>query len=329
LLSLLRPFDNFNLAARILQEFVQSQDLLTFHGRKDISFSHRGTSLVGRKEVNMAFQRIRLWISFAIMICAVAVLPALGQAANDGSDFTDQQKADFLMKAKVIKSKQTAKGVTQPYQVTLSDGTVTHDGDFQAIHEDKPQMQFANGTTEFNFKDYWEFNIAGYELAKLLGMDNMVPVTVERSWEGKRGSLSWWVPNVMMDEGDRTQKKLTSPDPDSWNKQMYKIRVFDELVYDTDPNLTNVLITKDWKIWRIDFTRAFRTWKKLKSPENLVMCDKTLFDKLKALNEDDLKNATKKYLSGAQVKAVMARRDLIVDQFNKLVAQKGEAAVLY
>ena len=277
----------------------------------------------------MVLHRIRLWIGLAVIICAAAVLPALGQAANEGNDFTEQQKIDFLTKAKVIHNTHTAKGVTEPYRLTLSDGTVTHDGDFQPVHEDKAQMTFANGQTEFNFKDYWEFNIAGYQLAKLLGMDNMIPVTVERSWNGMRGSLSWWVPDVAMDEGDRMQKHVDSPDPDAWNKQMYKIRVFDELVYDMDANLTNVLITKDWKIWRVDFTRAFRTWKKLKNPENLVMCDKTLLEKMKALNEDDLKNATKKYLSGPQVKGVMARRDMIVDQFNKLVAEKGEASVLY
>lgn len=263
------------------------------------------------------------------MVCAVAVLPALGQAANDGSNFTDQQKADFLMNAKVIKNTHTAKGITEPYRLTLSDGTVTHDGDFQPIDETKPQMQFADGHTEFNFKDSYKYNIAGYELAKLLGMDNMIPVTVERSWNGMRGSLSWWIPDVAMDELDRSKNNQQSPDPDAWNKQMYKIRVFDELVYDTDANLTNVLITKDWKIWRVDFSRGFRTWKKLKDPKNLVMCDKTLLEKLKALNEEDLKNATKKYLSGGEIKGVMARRDLIVAEFAKLAAAKGDAAVYY
>jgi hypothetical protein len=277
----------------------------------------------------MAFHRVRLWIGLAVMICAAAVLPVLGQAANDGSDFTDQQKADFLMKAKVIKNKHTAKGVTEPYVLTLTDGTVTHDGDFQPIDEMKAQMQFADGHMEFNFKDSYKFNIAGYELAKLVGMDNMIPVTVERSWNGMRGSLSWWVPDVAMDEGDHLKNKAEAPDATAFNNQMYKIRVFDELVYDTDPNLTNVLITKDWKIWRIDFSRAFRTWKKLRDPANLVMCDKTLLEKMKALNEDDLKNATKKYLTGSEIKAVLARRDLIVAQFDKLVAEKGEAAVLY
>jgi len=36
-----------------------------------------------------------------------------------------------------------------------------------------------------------------------------------------------------------------------------QIRVFDELVSDSDPNLTNVLIGEDWKIWRIDSAAHF------------------------------------------------------------------------
>jgi hypothetical protein len=277
----------------------------------------------------MTFHRFRLSIGLAFLVCAATVLPLLAQEANDGSNFTEEQQAQFLETAKVIHSTHTAKGVTEPYRLTLSDGTVTHDGDFQPIEDEKQQMTFANGKTEFNFKDYWQFNVAGYQLAKLLGLDNMVPVTVERHWHGMAGSLSWWVPDIAMDEFDRTQKHIDTPDPDAWNKQMYKVRVLDELVYDTDANLTNVLITKDWKIWRVDFSRAFRTWKQLQNPANLVMCDKTLFEKLKALNEDDLKAATKKYISGSQIKAVLARRDEIVAQFNKLAAEKGDAAVFY
>jgi hypothetical protein len=264
----------------------------------------------------------------ALVLMAFAI-PTCAQTVNEGKGFTEQQKIDFLTNAKVIHHTRTKKGVTEPYRLTLSDGTITHDALFQVIHEDKPQMQFADGTVEFNFKDYWEFDIAGYELAKLLGLDNMVPVTIERTWNGTRGALEWWIPNYAMDEADRTQKHIEAPDPDAWNKQMYKVRVFDELVYDMDANLTNVLITNDWKIWRVDFTRAFRSWRKLKNPENLVMCDKNLFEKLKALNEADVRNATKKYLNGSQIKAVMARRDLIVATFEKLIAQKGESAVLY
>ena len=241
---------------------------------------------------------------------------------------TEEQERDFLLHAKVIKSKQSSKGVTSPWRLTLSDGTLTHDAVFQPVDERKNSMSFGNGRTELNFKDSYHFNIAGYELAKLLGMDDMVPMYVERKWNGQSGSIGWWLA-VKMDEIERTKQHIQAPDPDAWNKQMYKIRVLDQLVYDTDPNLTNVLITEDWKIWRIDFTRAFRLYKDLRDPKDLVMCDRKLLDRLRKLDEDELAENTKKQLTKGELKAVIARRDKIVERFDKLVAEKGEGAVLY
>jgi hypothetical protein len=110
---------------------------------------------------------------------------------------------------------------------------------------------------------------------------------------------------------------------------MYKIRVFDQLVYDDDPNLTNVLISADWKIWRIDFTRAFRLSKDLRNSKDLVRCDRQLLEKLKILDANEVAERTKHYLTKDEVKAVMARRDKIVAQFQKLISEKGENEVLY
>ena len=111
---------------------------------------------------------------------------------------------------------------------------------------------------------------------------------------------------------------------------MYKIRVFDLLVADSDPNLTNVLIGENWKIWRIDFTRAFRLNTDLKEPTKaLVRCDRQLLERLKALDANTLTEKTKGYLTKEEVKTVMARRDKIVAYFQKLIAEKGENEVLY
>ena len=156
----------------------------------------------------------------------------------------------------------------------------------------------------------------------------MLPVYVERKWQGKIGSLSWWLP-VKMDDADRVQKKIEAPDTDKWNKQMYRVRIFDELVYDTDANLTNVLIGEDWTIWRVDFSRAFRTSKDLRTLKNLVKCDRQLLEKLKALKADELTEKTKRYLTKSEVNGVMARRDKIVATFQTLIAEKGEQEVLY
>ena len=112
-------------------------------------------------------------------------------------------------------------------------------------------------------------------------------------------------------------------------QQMYKIRVFDQLVSDSDPNLTNVLIGENWQIWRIDFSRAFRLNKDVKNPKDLVRCDRQLLEKLKALDGNVFTEKTKRYLTKDEVKAVMARRDKIVAQFQTMIAQKGENEVLY
>ncbi len=248
-------------------------------------------------------------------------------AASDGTDLTKDQIKKFLLTAKVVKSQRSKKGITNPWRLTLSDGTVTHDASFQAIDEHRNSMQFS-GRTELAFVDSYKYNIAAYRLAELLGVDDMLPVYVERSWGGDSGSFSWWLP-VKMDEVERHKRNLQAPDARAWNNQMYRIRVFDELVYDTDANLTNVLISEDWKIWRVDFTRAFRISKDLKDPNNLVRCDRGLLDKLKMLNGNELAGETKGYLTKDEVKAVMARRDKIVAQFEKLIAEKGENEVLY
>jgi len=256
-------------------------------------------------------------------------ISAFGQSGlKNEPNLTDEQKKEFLLHAKVIASKQTSKGITQPWKLTLTDGTVTHDASFQPVDEHKTKMEFADGHTEFNFVDSYHYNIAGYELARMLGLDDMVPVYVEREWNGMTGSLSWWIP-WKWDEVMRHKEGLHPPDPDAWNKQMYKIRVFDELIYDTDPNLTNVLITEDWRIWRIDFTRAFRQYNSLLDPKDLVMCDRQLLQKLKELSFDEVYARTQPHLKKTEVKAVLARRDKIIATFQKLVAQKGEGAVLY
>jgi hypothetical protein len=273
----------------------------------------------------------RSCLLFAASVCLALVCFAENTAqagSGDEPNLTEDQKQQFLLDAKVVNSKQLGKGTTHPWRLTLSDGQVTHDAAFQSIDEHKSVMKFDDGRTEINFVDSYHYDIAGYELAKLVGMDDMIPVTVERNWNGQDGALSWWIP-WKWDEAMRHQQNLHPPDPDAWNKQMYKVRVFDQLIYDTDPNFTNVLITADWKIWRIDFTRAFRQQHDLRDPKDLVMCNRQLLEKLRQLDGDTVLEKTKPHLNKSQVKALMARRDKIVTAFQKLVAEKGEGAVLY
>ena len=156
----------------------------------------------------------------------------------------------------------------------------------------------------------------------------MMPVYVERRWNGQIGSISWFVP-TLMDESDRLKKKIEPPNPTDWNQQMYRMRVFSSLMRDTDRNLTNVLITPEWKVMMIDFSRAFRLQPELLHQEDLTKIDRTLLAKLEALTKEDVKQATNDFLTKREIDAMMARRDLLVAHFKKLIAELGEDKVLY
>jgi hypothetical protein len=169
--------------------------------------------------------------------------------------------------------------------------------------------------------------VAAFRLAELVGLGEMMPVTVERRWRGNQGALSWWI-DTLMEEGDRLKKKIEAPDSEKWNQQMFRLRVFAQLVDDTDRNLGNVLITPDWQVRMIDFTRAFRLVPTIKE-QDITRCDRRLLASLEGLTLDRVVQAAGKYLNAAEAKAVMARRDAIVAHVRRLVAQNGEAAVLY
>ena len=65
----------------------------------------------------------------------------------------------------------------------------------------------------------------------------------------------------------------------------YVMRVFDQLVFNVDRNLTNLLIIKSWDMVMIDTTRSFRLQHTLENPKNLGRCDRTLLANLRALDK--------------------------------------------
>jgi hypothetical protein len=243
--------------------------------------------------------------------------------AQDPASLTIEQKEEFLKTAKITTEKSAKKGVTDTQRVTLTDGKLTHDASVQRINDHKDVFQAQDGTSEFNFKDTFKFNIAAWRLARLLGIGDMMPPYVERKFKGDSASYSWWVDNVMMDEEERTKKNVNAPDLDAWNHEMYVVRVFDQLIYNTDRNLTNLLIDKDWHIWMIDHSRSFRMRHDLRNVKNLVQCDRTLLAKMKELNEATLKKELSPYVNGEEIKGLLARRDAIV----KFFESKGPEAL--
>jgi hypothetical protein len=269
-----------------------------------------------------------------LLLASVVPAPSYAQtvAAAPAPQLTVEQMKDFLKTAKVIRSRTTSKGVTAPKRLTLTNGTITNDAVFQSVDESQMVAKLSGGgrssSTELNFVDSYRYNLAAFALAELLGLEYMMPVYVERRWGGATGSVGWWV-TTLMDESDRLKKKVQPPNPTDWNYQMYRMRVFTALVRDTDRNLTNVLITPEWKVMMIDFSRAFRLQPELMYNKDLARMDRKLLARLEALERGTVKAAVGDWLTNNEIDAMMKRRELLVAHFQKLIADLGEGKVLY
>jgi hypothetical protein len=156
-----------------------------------------------------------------------------------------------------------------------------------------------------------------------------VPMSVERKLQGKDVAMTWWIDDVMMDEGSRQKQATVGPNPSRTASQIHVLRVFDELIQNRDRNGGNLLWTNDWKMWMIDHTRAFRLGKDLLKPQVLERIDRSLLAKMRELSASGLGDAMGRSLTKEEIAALLARRDALVKFFDDRVAQRGEAAVLY
>jgi hypothetical protein len=233
----------------------------------------------------------------------------------------------FLLEARIIKDRGAGGGVTGSRLVTMTDGTITHDAHVQTV--DISQTVFQAGEhSETNFRDTYRYNIAAYRVARLIGLTT-VPMSVRRYIDGKEASVTWWVDDIAMDEKARVKARASGPNPARTGEQVQTLRVFDELIQNKDRNSGNILWDKQWTLWMIDHTRAFRLDEKLLKPERLVRCDRRLLASLRTLAAEPLKEAVGDSLTKYEQEALLARRERIVKIYDDRIARYGEAAVLF
>jgi hypothetical protein len=256
-------------------------------------------------------------------------MPAAQDAAVPAQvALTPAQMEEFLLHAKIVRTRDAGTGITGTRRATLSDGVLTHDASIQTIDQMLARFQPPTGPPEFNFVDSYRYNVAAYRLAVLLELDN-VPMSVERMVDGKRAAVTWWIDDVMMDENARTKKQTRSPDPERTAMQTHVMRVFDALIDNRDRNGGNLLWTTDWKAWMIDHGRAFRLTSGLLKPALLERIERSLFENLRMLTADAVAKAAGSSLTRFEIQGLMARRDAIIKLFDARIAERGERAVVY
>jgi hypothetical protein len=260
-----------------------------------------------------------------VLLLALPVHAGQGPATTSPV-LTTAEMETFLLKGKVVRKRPAGKGVTGSLRVTLTDGTLTHDAHVQVVDVQKTTFE-AGRASEVGFKDSYRFNIAAYRLATLLDIN--VPMSVQRNFEGQPGSFTWWLDDVAMDEAERLKTKAHAPDAERSSKQLYIMRMFDELIANRDRNRGNMIWTKEWKLWLIDHSRAFRLGGELRNTDDLVRAERGVLAKLRALDADRVRKLLDGVALKGEIDAVLDRRDALVAYFDKRIAERGEAAVLF
>jgi hypothetical protein len=276
---------------------------------------------------------LRLATGLPVLVAVALTAGGPLEARRPATPDIDQQLA-FLETARIVSARPIGRGVTGALRLTLTDGVLTHDASFQSIDEKTQPRDLQQGNRiagELQFVDSYRYNVAAWEMARLLGLEEMMPATVERYYRGEKGALSWWVDDVLMDEAERERTNTQPSGMTAVNlgRQRQRMWVFAELVRDTDRNKGNVLYTRDWRLVMLDFTRAFRLQPTLRAADSLNTCDRNLLARLRQIDRAAVVRAAGPHLTPFEIDAFMKRRDLIVQHFDRLVAERGEAAVLF
>ena len=194
--------------------------------------------------------------------------------------------------------------------------------------------------------DSWKYEIAAYRLDRLIGL-NMVPPAVERVYKGKKGALVLWIDFQyslleIMEQGGRFPVRVAEQLP-AWNDLYY---IWSSLIANDDPTQQNIRFTRDWRIIFIDHSRAFRLGQALHrdgscsaptasrsrratgQPFLFTGLPRALYEKLKALGLESIRQAVGPYLTDMEIEAVLARKELLLAELDGLIKRDGEDKVL-
>jgi len=223
---------------------------------------------------------------------------------------------EFLKTAEVVRMERVPVGVTKPARCYYAPGGLVESMAFKTI---RPGRQTG-------FWESYRSEMAAYELDKLLGLD-MIPPTVEKRVKNELGAAILWVSPV------RSFKEMGGPPTppsdrfDSWNRQMARAKMFDNLINNRDPNLGNWLVDPAWNLILIDHTRAFAPGKDMVHKMNRI--ERGLWERMLALDAAPLKTALAPYLDGGQIKDILQRRDRMQKEIDGMIAERGEANVFF
>ena len=234
-------------------------------------------------------------------------------------------EAEKFLKEARVGMKALGTGVTLPQKAELLLDGVTPVRRVQDDRRTRPGItQFDEGAAE---------ELPGFLAARgrgatssiaIIGLKR-VPATIERTSTTNRIAAVVGQEPVFRGATAESRREAARRKPGRGELNM---DLFDQLIANVDRHLNNILITEDFDLRLIDHSRSFRAVRGAEGSEAASRASRALLEGIQKLEYQDLRKKVGRYLD-EQIKTMLVRRDLILKLVDKLIKERGEAAVLY
>lgn len=258
----------------------------------------------------------------------ISPLYAISQFTHD--ELAARPEIEKLLRtAKITRSTALKDGITKPYRLFLASEDEDISGCWKSV----------TGSPK-GYIDEWRFEIAAYEMDKLLGV-NMVPPTVEKVFDGKKGSLQLWVATKYSFQ-EITDQHIQFPGDkqEHLTRMRHLSRAFDCIIANEDRTAQNLLFTEDWRVILIDHSRSFRSSKVfaerlmfgingIQGKLPILTLPLIFVEKLRSLSFENIKAVVGPYLKKKEIKAILKRKDILLAEIQETIQERGEEKFYY
>lgn len=232
----------------------------------------------------------------------------------------------FLAEADIVESKELETGINRTRKLTLEqDGLRVH-AVFRTVDRTLRENSGSTRPNRFVFRDSHRYEVAAYRLSRALGI-HRVPPAVFRTIDGIEGSVQLWIENART-AADAIADGLALREPTKRHLQRQLMYGFDQLIFNFDRHMGNILYDQRDRMWFIDHTRSFKLLPQLAETNRPVLCDRDFCAGLRALDRDQANVLLGDALSRLEIDALMKRRRLLLRHFDELIAEHGQNSVL-
>lgn len=232
---------------------------------------------------------------------------------DSGSDQRGQVKIDqkemeaFLRMATILTAIPDENlGRTEPWIIDLKDGEIERKGFFKHVNRCRPSAQ----------ADCYKYELAAYEMSKLLGLEIILPV-VERVIKARPGSLAMFLPSSWVSLKKINEGNTVIKEEEAFHINMLDILVFDNLCYtgleDEDLNEDIYVDPETGFVCRTDFSQGFAPAPALIPLREVTHCSDMLRQNLADLDDNAIRKAMKPFLNEQEIAALIVRKNMLLD----------------